>query len=591
MDISTLGAAKSYTDTAINGLSILVGKNCEISNIEVLPNGNKITFTWWDSNNVQQSNDITVLNGEQGIQGIQGVSTTNVEINEENHLIFTLSDSTIIDAGEIINGETNYENLNNKPKINDIELIGNKSISDLGIEIPTVTNDLTNVLKSNYDTAYTHSQSAHAPSNAEANIQSDWNETDNTSDAFIKNKPTIITDIPEYSVIKVQDDDYSSVYQLTKTTDEETINVGEAINIPKDMVVQSGEVKTCATANVPVSGYKVGDKYIDLIIANSNDQHIYILVSDLVDNNASGIKYDNTSSGLAATNVQTAIDELDNSKSDTNHTHNYAASDSAGGAATSAKKLDNTSAIGSATQPVYFNANGVPVTTSYTVDKSVPSNAVFTDTTYGVATASTNGLLSSTDKKKINIAEPQFAYCTADTSSTGYYKITINNASAWMMSFDVRIYHWYHCYNLCVSGYNYGENHWSSPKVITTSSTSPAKYTPVTFGYNSDGKLWFAVSAAPYTGILINDMNQGLNAPITDFSGLFTVEKVTELTGTTQTTINAYRPVYVNEGLVVTTVPTSATATGIKGDIAYDANYMYVCTDTNVWKRTALSSW
>ena len=57
--------------------------------------------------------------------------------------------------------------------------------------IPTVTNDLTNALKSNYDTAYTHSQSAHAPSNAEANVQADWNVTDTSSDAYIKNKPTI----------------------------------------------------------------------------------------------------------------------------------------------------------------------------------------------------------------------------------------------------------------------------------------------------------------------------------------------------------------------------------------------------------------
>ena len=51
--------------------------------------------------------------------------------------------------------------------------------------------DLTNALKSNYDTAYTHSQSAHAPSNAEANVQADWNVTDTGSDAYIKNKPTI----------------------------------------------------------------------------------------------------------------------------------------------------------------------------------------------------------------------------------------------------------------------------------------------------------------------------------------------------------------------------------------------------------------
>lgn len=59
------------------------------------------------------------------------------------------------------------------------------------------------------------------------------------------------------------------------------------------------------------------------------------------------------------------------------HTHNYAGSSSAGGAATSAAKL-NTNA-GSATQPVYFTG-GVPKACTYTLAKSVPSNAVFTDT-------------------------------------------------------------------------------------------------------------------------------------------------------------------------------------------------------------------
>ena len=53
------------------------------------------------------------------------------------------------------------------------------------------TNDLSNTLKSNYDTAYSHSQSAHAPAGAEANVQSDWNVVDTGDDAFIKNKPTI----------------------------------------------------------------------------------------------------------------------------------------------------------------------------------------------------------------------------------------------------------------------------------------------------------------------------------------------------------------------------------------------------------------
>jgi hypothetical protein len=45
----------------------------------------------------------------------------------------------------------------------------------------------------NWNTAYTHSQATHAPSNAEQNVQSNWNETGTTSDAFIQNKPTLGT--------------------------------------------------------------------------------------------------------------------------------------------------------------------------------------------------------------------------------------------------------------------------------------------------------------------------------------------------------------------------------------------------------------
>ena len=48
--------------------------------------------------------------------------------------------------------------------------------------------------------------------------------------------------------------------------------------------------------------------------------------------------------------------------------------------ASAAKKLSNTKAIGSATNPVYFNSSGVPVACTYTLGKSVPSSAVFTDT-------------------------------------------------------------------------------------------------------------------------------------------------------------------------------------------------------------------
>lgn len=59
------------------------------------------------------------------------------------------------------------------------------------------------------------------------------------------------------------------------------------------------------------------------------------------------------------------------------HTHNYAGSGSAGGSANSAVKLD--SSAGSATQPVYFK-DGKPVATTYTLNKTVPADAKFTDT-------------------------------------------------------------------------------------------------------------------------------------------------------------------------------------------------------------------
>ena len=136
------------------------------------------------------------------------------------------------------------------------------------------------------------------------------------------------------------------------------------------------------------------------------------------------------------------------------HTHNYAGSASAGGSATSAVKLD-TATAGSATQPVYFSG-GKPVATTYTLGKSVPADAVFTDTvyshptssgnkhipsggsagqflkwsadgtavwaadnntTYNNATQSSAGLMSSTDKKKLDSVDMANA-CMYDGTST-----------------------------------------------------------------------------------------------------------------------------------------------------------------------------
>lgn len=40
-----------------------------------------------------------------------------------------------------------------------------------------------------------------------------------------------------------------------------------------------------------------------------------------------------------------------------------------------------------------------------------------------------------------------------------------------------------------------------------------------------------------------------------------------------------------------TKTPATAGAAGVAGTIAWDANYIYVCTATNTWKRVAIATW
>lgn len=80
---------------------------------------------------------------------------------------------------------------------------------------------------------------------------------------------------------------YFKTYVVKQGSSSSKSQVGVKINIPKDFLVKSGEVKTCETADVPVEGYNVGDKYIDFVVNTKDgsvtDEHMYILVSDLVD--------------------------------------------------------------------------------------------------------------------------------------------------------------------------------------------------------------------------------------------------------------------------------------------------------------------
>ena len=100
-------------------------------------------------------------------------------------------------------------------------------------------------------------------------------------------------------------------------------------------------------------------------------------------------------------------------KSPINHTHNYAGSSSVGGSAISAVKLD-TATAGSASQPVYFSG-GKPVACTYTLEKSVPSDAKFTDTNTwrGIQ----NNLTSTDTDQSLSAAQGKVLKDLVDTKS------------------------------------------------------------------------------------------------------------------------------------------------------------------------------
>lgn len=94
--------------------------------------------------------------------------------------------------------------------------------------------------------------------------------------------------------------------------------------------------------------------------------------------------------------------------------------------AAAAAKL--TTSAGSTTQPVYFDG-GVPKACTYSLNKTVPANAVFTDTTYtaGTGISISSNAINNTGVRSVTAGSTanQLSVNTGDTTTT----ITINNVA------------------------------------------------------------------------------------------------------------------------------------------------------------------
>ena len=283
--------------------------------------------------------DITKLN----------INGTDYNIKDEivRGLVTTLQNEGYIKASDIIDVLTST-NANvplsanqgrelNATKIDNITISGNilrftASGNIIGsIELPTLTTNQSTQL----NTAYNHSQSTHAPSNAEANVQSDWNVTDTNSDAYIANKPTkvsaftndvkyasetfVINKIAEASLSGGEVDLSGYVTKETGNANQITFADGQTFQAKLDSGALKGDKGDKGATGAKGDKGDKGDTgqnglttaiSVNGITYTHNNGTITLPNYPTVTSTANGITIADTAGNFTATNVEGALAEL-----------------------------------------------------------------------------------------------------------------------------------------------------------------------------------------------------------------------------------------------------------------------------------------
>ena len=145
MDILTYALAKSYTDKALLGVGTIKGAPCTVKSQTEDDEYVYVTLGWENNLGTPEETVVKIKKGADGAPGEtgpagdpgpQGVSITKIEKIKTEDLIDTyqisFSDNTTFEY-TISNGSTDYLKITNKPSIEGVELIGNKTFEDLNI--------------------------------------------------------------------------------------------------------------------------------------------------------------------------------------------------------------------------------------------------------------------------------------------------------------------------------------------------------------------------------------------------------------------------------------------------------------------------
>lgn len=265
--ITSSSFAYTVTQSLISGLNAEIEANPDVEILRKLINEVKTAVGMIPEDpdslltDYQKKTDNTLITTDKTIIGA---------INENSSQIDTIANDLIEYTGEkkqVYLKEEQYIELKELGKIiiDDKEYIYDSENTVYNIIDSEETNGLTEEQIKQLTTAYNHSKESHAPSNAEENIQPDWNEEDESSDSYIKNKPMSLG----WDGILTSESGYKFILKVADNGDLSTEQIIEYGNIVTSVSSLSCNEDGISTFTVKLDNAPTYDMTISLTVNNA----------------------------------------------------------------------------------------------------------------------------------------------------------------------------------------------------------------------------------------------------------------------------------------------------------------------------------